>query len=488
MSEHWHAEDEIQDLPAPEQQLHHDLLAFGQPWHAPASRLVDFMRTLEAETPTNGKPMHLQSRSRTQAPLPVPQPTHPIGVRVGGMIAFMVIVLFAGGFAFVALQRHGAALPSTAIGSFGDTRGLITDVAMVSADEGWAIGYTPQTAHPDSTVMFYHYQHGTWMPIPVQVQQLNLRARIFHAMLAMINATSGWAVCGDGFSDQLLRFQAGHWSLVTNAPQGFVFDAIQPDGKDGLWTLEHAVQGRKFEHFDGQHWESMPLAKTIGKYDLLYYTGFSMLSLTEGWFTVSTQDTSNNQLGTAMIHWHNGTWSLAYFALPSNDQGTVAPADNTEPKSIHMFTADAGWATDGRTALYVDVNGHWQTVPFPPASTATSITVVRVTGLHDVWLGENFFPALPEGHATIGNFLNAVPVIYHYQDGQWMRMALPIRGITSAWLLSFGFTDAQTGWAVGYNELPRPSSSASYFAPFTQQLPLIWRLQQGQWSLYTQGK
>src|SRR6266851_5259164 len=81
---------------------------------------------------------------------------------------------------------------------------ILTDLSMVSAHEGWAVGAMRQ-----SDTNFLHYSNGRWILVaqpPHSPKQGSGRQNV--ASIAMISAREGWGISKDG----IYHYQNGSWS------------------------------------------------------------------------------------------------------------------------------------------------------------------------------------------------------------------------------------------------------------------------------------
>jgi len=81
---------------------------------------------------------------------------------------------------------------------------ILTDLSMVSAHEGWAVGAMRQ-----SDTNFLHYSNGRWIAVaqpPHSPKQGSGRQNV--ASIAMISAREGWGISKDG----IYHYQNGSWS------------------------------------------------------------------------------------------------------------------------------------------------------------------------------------------------------------------------------------------------------------------------------------
>lgn len=186
----------------------------------------------------------------------------------------------------------------------------IFSVSMVSPDEGWAGGWFDN----GGSVMFYHYQTGSWTNV-TQTGQVETTANTDTGpilSIAMVSATEGWAE-GTG----VWHYCAGKWSEVISVKQlgGAVLSGVVLSPHEG-WAV-----GSIIWHFSNGQWTSVkspvPLAAppgAIAPYHVANLLSISMISPDEGWAIgdgINISSPSQSQYtGYFFLHYLNGVWTL----------------------------------------------------------------------------------------------------------------------------------------------------------------------------------
>lgn len=138
----------------------------------------------------------------------------------------------------------------------------LTDISMVSAQEGWVAGTVyPYNGSPASGVLL-HYLQGQWL-VATTLPSTTILS------LSMLSATQGWAVgsrdtyetTSEGTRPShtalLLRFAAGQWQPApTPTDPSAVFDTIRFLSPDDGWIIGGGVAGSGLLllHYTGGHW------------------------------------------------------------------------------------------------------------------------------------------------------------------------------------------------------------------------------------------
>src|SRR5581483_11571024 len=104
--------------------------------------------------------------------------------------------------------------------SFPGTKGSFAAIAMVSPDEGWALGQILTNWDGHSAlheVTFYHYKSGKWTPVTVQTSEDFTLSGVsgFNGSISMDSPTDGWAVASNfNRFTALFRYSNGQWREV----------------------------------------------------------------------------------------------------------------------------------------------------------------------------------------------------------------------------------------------------------------------------------
>jgi len=312
------------------------------------------------------------------------------------------------------------------------------------------------------TVVMMHYVHGAWVSIHLP----------FHGYLtriSMLSATDGWAVGWDGSTlDGLILHYDGHsWKQVQGPINSYGFSSLQMLSDTDGWATDGWVV-----HYDGHRWTPQPIPASMepDKNPVLLQS-VSMTSPTEGWAVgiaqkpFGTPHPPNETDAGVILHYLNGQWSL-YRTIPnamlkdvqmtSPDDGWIAgsneagdgsplllhythgawtqvpnPLSAAESRSvgferIFMRSPIDGWMTIGtgvnfqKSATLRYDGSQWQVdrLPIIPASGVLEITSISMTSANDGWAVGSRLPATAS--ATANGISGSIdPLLMRYQNGAW---------------------------------------------------------------------
>ncbi|HEY3993137.1 MAG TPA: hypothetical protein VGM01_09690 [Ktedonobacteraceae bacterium] len=276
----------------------------------------------------------------------------------------------------------------------------LDNLAMVSTDEGWAIG--DDTANNQRGVIL-HYVNGQW------AQVSNLYATGVLWGIFMLSSSDGWIVGDQGV---ILHYDGQNWrkvqSPVTTA-LGSVFMLSPTEG----WAAGDALL-----HYSNGVWTRVANAPGF-----IYQ--IQMLSSTEGWAVGPN----------TMLHYSNGAWTPILIRSPSNGSHMKPPPNDSisraQPLSISMLSSSDGWAVGlGQENMLRYQQGQWRAFLSPNAS--ANLQTIAMVSADEGW--------------TMGiDGANNQGVIYHYIDGKWTSVTSPTnQAMTHLVMLS-----PNEGWAVG---------------------------------------
>lgn len=260
-----------------------------------------------------------------------------IGVWMSAAAAVLIVALLAATlmtrFAGVTGQTtsgNGVFSPPQGVCAPGDitarlpANGEISSIAMVSPNEGWALGgvMDPTTFEPVKSLML-HYAHCTWTPVPANYPNAGLGS------LSMGSATDGWAIGSTSSGAPVaLHYTNGAWQHVP-APSASVL-------RGGAYTSVH------------------------------------MLSADEGWIIFNNVKDSHGYLTEGLLHLVNGQWSAVSTPFPNiTDVLPVAPQDAWFVGSIQ-----------GIPLLYHYQAGTWTRVTVP---SGVEIYTLRMVSPNNIW-------------------------------------------------------------------------------------------------------
>ena len=354
----------------------------------------------------------------------------------------------------------------------------LLDVAMVSATEGWAVGYSIQvvpvdTAQPgvgtadfsNETAVLMHYVRGTWTSA-----HLSIHGRL--TSIEMLSPTDGWAI---GFQDStingiFLHYDGHTWKQFPAGPMsGFGFNRLQMLSDTDGWAT-----GGPVAHFDGKTWTAQPIPASLKpETNYVLMQSVSMTSPTEGWavgflqelLLPGTPSPDTETVTGIILRYLSGQWAV-YRTIP-----------NANLKDIEMTSPDEGWIV-GRT----EVGSHWSPlllhymhgalteVPNPlSASDSENLAFERVQ-----------MRTASDGWIIIGSGINFhKSATLRYDGSQWQVARLPINlNFEYGGIFSISMVSADDGWAVGAYPYTANTTSTSqcreqlaYSCPIAAALP-----------------
>jgi photosystem II stability/assembly factor-like uncharacterized protein len=320
---------------------------------------------------------------------------------------------------------------------------ILYSVAMLSAEEGWAVG---GRAYNDCSFgnleggAIFHYIDGSWQFDDSLTEFFN--KRLFS--VAVTPGQEGWAV---GDAGVILHHSGGAWQVV-NIPVDAQLAAVAMISDDDGWAVG---QGGVILHYTGSAWQVVDSPAKVR------FSALAMVSADEGW-AFSADD--------AVLHYLNGVWQTDSYNLfgymdiysidmvSDSDSWAVGRAyDHTLDQyigfilhdtngawlvehslgsplsSVDMVSANEGWAVGDRGVIIHITNGAYQFVSSPITETLRSVAMV----------------SSDEGWA-VGD----QGVILHNTNGVWQI----VESSTQFWLRGLSMVSADEGWAVGSSRDP----------------------------------
>jgi hypothetical protein len=225
----------------------------------------------------------------------------------------------------------------------------VSGIAMLSAEEGWAVGSEINTAPAGPTgsdrvpvytrPLLLHYQQGTWIRLPADSQFDNVQ--LFD--VSMRSPDDGWAIgnaIGGSVLPVVLRYSGGKWRRLATAFPGASLLSVSAAGHGEAWAVGyggpvsgitlHCVQdacarvemptpnilsvvtmrsptdgwigghGAVTLHYDGHQWKKVGL---VIHGEVL--TDMAMQSATEGW---AVGDPTGTEYGVPLLRCHDSVW------------------------------------------------------------------------------------------------------------------------------------------------------------------------------------
>ncbi len=378
--------------------------------------------------------------------------------------------------------------------SFPGTKGSFAAIAMVSPDEGWALGQILTNWDGHSAlheVTFYHYKSGKWTPVTVQTSEDFTLSGVsgFNGSISMDSPTDGWAVASNfNRFTALFRYSNGQWREV-QGPALYKIKAVSPSSAWALpgWAFLGSPSGPVgVMHFDGTSWSRQPI-DGIENWPNARPLDLNMLSDSEGWALFSR---TLDQTEYALAHYNGTTWSVSNIF--STSQGTYFDA-------LAMVSATEGWVlgeqtvakpngvTAGAPMLLVlrhYNHGRWTNIPLPmdggPYFKLDRIVMVSAT---EGWIAGTEQTARPG--TTAANY-ESHAILFHYLNGQWKQVTLPQTNTAVSEITDLSFSGDGHGWAAGYvSDIPA-SDTVQDSDIQARGSPLLLSYQDGGWALYHQ--
>lgn len=208
-----------------------------------------------------------------------------------------------------------------------DQSAIYTHLAMLSDDEGWAVGES--TSGAGSAAVILHRRGGAWTPeeVPALSGSVNLRG------ISMRSPYEGWVVgqryAGGGSQSAALHYTGGRWVEEDDGLPAGAAEGVAAVGPGEAWAVGYAggVGPGYIEHYQGGRWYrvSSPTPNMLH--------AIQMLSPTQGW--IAGDGAATLRLAP------NGTWVKEGLII----HGVAL-------SGISMTSPSEGWAVGGQVILH----------------------------------------------------------------------------------------------------------------------------------------
>lgn len=331
---------------------------------------------------------------------------------------------------------------------------ILADVAVVSANDIWAVGSYHDTSATEQTLI-EHWNGSTWSI----VSSPNIGAGDFLVKVAATSTNDVWAVGGydknanGGLQEQTLieHWDGSTWSIVSSPNAGTKSNddlqgvtAISPAN---VWTVGFSYTKGIFstliEHWNGKAWHIVSSPNMGTLYSFL--EGVAAVSANDVWAVGYYGKAMSGTFDQTLVeHWNGSTWSIVSspnIGSGNNDLLKVAVVSANDAWAVGDFTDTSGTQTltehwDGST---------WSVVSSPHTGTLSGIAVVSAS---DIW--------------AVGNDNTSVTTTQtlteHWDGSAWSVVSSPnVRFRT--YLERVAVVSANDIWAVGYTGIPGNSKT-----------------------------
>ena len=310
---------------------------------------------------------------------------------------------------------HWAPVTVPALARLRYSESRLTSIAMVSAKEGWATGIASAPA-TDSRLLL-HYDNGQWQPVtlPATIGKTTLFDKV-----VMVSPNEGWLLGavqnqdGNGVRGMLIHYMNGMWSVVT-PPFAYIYDiaAVAPNDlfiSGATSDIAGQVQYSLVGHYHDGAWTTTPFPGLI-------ITTLKMLSPTDGWITASAQVTNNTNESDQhpVLHYNGQSWSRVDLHAPDNTSG------------LYIISDTDIWAFSVADSFHY-YHGQWQTISWlktpqaPQGSDFSGPTAVVRTSAGDYWL---LTINSTTTQTSNGPVAGSSPMFMHFANGAWSVYGAP---------------------------------------------------------------
>jgi hypothetical protein len=321
-------------------------------------------------------------------------------------------------------------------------------------------------------------------------------------VLAMVSPNEGWAlgsvtdpVSGMAMSSLILHYKNCTWTALPISYPGVGFSGISMGSATDGWAIGSTDSGAPFAlHYTGGAWKSAP---PPGKSVLGggVYSQVHMLSADEGWITFNHPKDRQGNLTQGLLHLVNGRWSVVNTPFPGIDNILpVAPndawvlGDTTESQQVpdlYHYRAGTWTRTLPPSGIWVSTmrmvapNDIWASGQRDPASSAATGATLHYDGSQwrEVPVGASGraqdVEAFDQG--TSWAFTISVPTItkgattpppdpviasaQYQRDGLWQQVSWPFTDISQ--IGSIIRVSADEYWAIGYRDVTNWTSNGN---------------------------
>lgn len=285
----------------------------------------------------------------------------------------------------------------------------LNSVAMVSANDGWAVG-------ENGTVL--HYDGKNWVKFSTPIPEVTTLVSI-----AMSSAQNGWILSGDS----LYRWNGAQWSSAQAPapPWPFFMKDIATPNETSAWVASGIIVCSSgppcdpenalgtISHWDGSSWSYTSISN-------VFFSSIAMNSDSDGWAVGFELDQATRHLRSKIMHWNGYSWTAVDHPISEYPGGSV----HFILEEIAALNSEAAWAAVSEENRFLHWNGTVWTAVYSPVSGRPAIAVVSAS---NAW--------------SVGG----AGSIAHWNGSGWASVPSPV----SSTLTSVAMTSPFEGWAVG---------------------------------------
>ena len=322
--------------------------------------------------------------------------------------------------------------PNVGTGTYGNQ---LNGVAVVSANDVWAVGFSP---HPSGTPLYIRqtlierWNGNSWSvvasPNPTGDTDVVLNG------VAAVSANDIWAVGHAGDASSIpqtltLHWDGSRWSIIPSPSPGTyngnILYAVDGVAANDVWAVGWYQSGPTGQeggaltmHWDGKAWTVIPNPSRWQLY------GVTAISSNDVW-AVGEQ---------SVLHWNGTNWSVVSFPPPPGDSYQIFKGISATSASDIWAVGYSQWAYF-YGYRYAPITYHWD---------GTSWNLIPNAGGLDELLSSVTAIAPNDAWAVGDNGQTQ-----HWNGSDWSRVAGPIAGLGGRFN-GVAAASARDVWAVGY--------------------------------------
>ncbi len=261
----------------------------------------------------------------------------------------------------------------------------LSDVRMVSASDGWAVGHVQRGQTPGALIE--HWDGSSWTAVK------GLPFAGFLSGVSADSASDAWVAgaSNDGENPLLAHWDGTRWTEVKSADpggsQGTILESVTALSPTNAWAVgEYDESSPKtfIEHWNGRVWKQSTSVNPGRDNEL---ATVDAISPTDIWAAGETFERA--QFQTLVEHWDGRRWHL----VPSQNTEDASFLTNLSANSAaDLWAVGYSYINSGRKALTVTLTEHWngsrwKVVPSPTQGHrfGTFLDSVSTVTSRDAW-------------------------------------------------------------------------------------------------------